>query len=137
MKFIPAELTIKPVRVARGESPAAQALQVGMTHNGFNEPLAETMRAIVFMDEDIAKIGEDRIIADDPRKTDLLLAVVEPEDKRVGKRSFRPFARSSLCPVGAREKVADGINVEAGRVSADGEIIFVDFNQLWHGVSVS
>ncbi len=52
------------------------------------------MGAIVFMDEDIAQIGKDGIIADDARQTDLLVAIIEAEDQRIGKaRSVRSRGR--------------------------------------------
>ena len=44
--------------------------------NGFHQPFAEAMRAIIFVDEDIAEIGEDRVIADDARETNLLFFII-------------------------------------------------------------
>jgi len=124
---VPAELTIETVGVARGERPAAQALQVGMTHYGFDQPLAETMHAILFVNENIAKVGEDGVIADDARKTDLLFAIIQAEDQRVADGALGAFTRTTRRPIGAREKITNGIDIEPRRVGADGEIIFVDF----------
>ena len=33
--------------------------------NGLHQPFAETVAAIIFVDEDIAQIGKDGVIADD------------------------------------------------------------------------
>jgi hypothetical protein len=46
-------------------------------------------------------------------------------------------ARPALCPVGTRQHASNGIHIQTGRVSADGEMIVVAFNDLRHGVSVS
>ena len=64
LQIVPAELAVEFVRVACGESPAAQALQVGVTHHGFDQPLAETVRAIFFVNKNIAEIRKDGVIAD-------------------------------------------------------------------------
>lgn len=134
---MPAELAVETVRVARGEGPAAQTLQVGVGHDGFDEPLAETVGAVVFVDEDIAQVGKDGVVADDAGETDLPVAVVETEDQRMVEGAFGAFARTSRCPVGAGEESGDGVTVEAGGVGADGEVVPVDFGHLRHGVSVS
>lgn len=133
----PAELTVEAVGVAGYESPAAQALQVWMTVDGLHQPFAETLGAIIFVDEYVTKIGEDGIIADDARQTDLFFAVIEAEDKRIFEGAFSAFVWASLCPIGAREHIGDGTNIETRGVGADDEIVTLDFDDLWHSVSVS
>jgi hypothetical protein len=134
---MPTVLFVEVVCVACGEDPAAETLQVGMGCDSLNKPFAETLRTILFVDEDIAEVGEDGVIADDARDADLLIAVIETEYKRVAERAFGAFARSTRCPVGACEEVTDGIYVESCWVCADGEIVFVCFKKLWHGASLS
>lgn len=137
LKIVPAELTVESMRVTRGESPAAQTLQVVVTHDCFDQPLAEAMRTVVFVDENVTEIGKDRVIADDPRQADLFLAIIQAEDQGIGESTFRAFAWTPQRPVGAPEEVTDGIQVEPGGVSADSEILFIDFKKLWHGASLS
>ena len=109
------------MRIACDKSPAAQTKQVGVGHDGFDQPFAETVSAVLFMNEYIADICEDGIVADDARDANLFRAFVNAEDQRVGERAFGAFARTAFRPVGAREKIADDINIQTRRISADGE----------------
>jgi len=136
-KRVPPELTIEPVRVTRRKSPAAQTLQIGVAVDSFHQPFAESVRAILFVDEDIAEISKDGVIGNDARESYLLFSIVESEDERVGKCAFGAFARASLCPVGARKKVNNRVHIEAGSVGADGEFILARLKYFLHGVSLS
>ena len=69
------------MRVTRGKRPTSQPLQIRVTHNRFDEPLAESMSAIVLVDKNIAELGEDGVVADDAGNTNLFLAVIETEDQ--------------------------------------------------------
>lgn len=102
-----------------------------------HQPFAQALTAVVFMDKDIAQPGERGVIADDARKTNLAGTIIDAKGERVLKITHNGFTRPSLCPIGAPEHVGDGIDIEAGRVRADGEVVAVGFNYLWHGVSVS
>ena len=62
-----------------------------MLHDRLHQPFPKAMGAIVFMDEYIAQIGEDREIRDNPGHTDLLLSVIDAEDKRILIGAFRSF----------------------------------------------
>ena len=46
-----------------------------------DQPFAETVGAIIFVDEDIAEIGKDGVIADDARQTNLFVAIIDAKDK--------------------------------------------------------
>ena len=85
------------------------------------------MRAILFVNKNIAEIGKDGVIADNPRETNLFFAIIQTEDQRIGKRPLGPFTRATQCPISAREKITNGIHIEPRGVSADGEIIFMGF----------
>ena len=109
------------MRIACDKSPAAQTKQVGVGHDGFDQPFAETVSAVLFMNEYIADICEDGIVADDTRDADLFRAFIYAEDQRIGERAFGALAWTAFRPVGAREKIADGVSVQACRICADGE----------------
>lgn len=125
------------MRVVRDQNPAAQILQVRMLHDGLHQPFAEPVGAVIFVNEDVAQIAKDRVIADDARHSDLFVSMIDAEDERMFEGAFRAFTWTRVCPIGAREKIADGINIEPRRVGADGVLIAVDFNDLWHGMSLS
>ena len=108
-----------------------------MFHDGLHQPFAEPVSAVILVNEDIAQIAKDRVIADDARHSDLFVSVIDAEDERMFEGAFRVFAWTGFRPIGTREKIADGVNVEPRRVGADGVLIAVDFNYLWHGVSLS
>ena len=105
--------------------------------NGLHQPLAEAMRAIRFVNEDIAQIRKDRVIGDNARKADLFFLIVQAKDERIGKRTFDAFARASLRPIGAREKFNNCVDVEADRIRADDELIPPHFDDFLHGASLS
>ena len=50
---------------------------------------------------------------------------------------FGAFARTSLCPIGAGEKIIHGVHIQSGWVRADGELITMGFDYLCHAASVS
>ena len=114
-------MLVQAVRVARDQSPAAQTEQVRVGQNGFDQPFAKTVCAVLFMNVYIADIRKDGVIADDARDADLFRAFVNAEDQRIGECAFGAFARTAFRPVGAREKISDVINVQALRISADGD----------------
>ena len=91
-----AELFVEPVGIVRDQHPAPHFSKVGVLHNGLHQPLAETMGAVVFVDEDVAEISEDRVIADDARDADLFGAVIDAEDERVPDGAFRAFPRACI-----------------------------------------
>src|SRR6185503_18765502 len=95
------------------------------------------MRAIIFVNEDIAEICKDAVISDDARKTNLLISIIQTKDERVCNCTFGALARPSLRPISTREKINDGVHIQPRGVCADGEIFTIDFNDLGHGVSLS
>src|SRR5262249_49402374 len=103
----------------------------------FHEPLAQPVRSIVFVDKYIAQIGEDSEIRDDPREADLFLPIVQPKNERIGKRTRCPFSWTSLGPIGAREKIANFIQIQSCRISANSELVLFCFEYFLHGVSLS
>lgn len=113
-EFGETELTVKPMCVAGYKAPAAESLQVGMRHDAFHHPLAEGLSTVIFVDEDIAEIGEDCMVGDDAGKADLYRAIINAEIQRVFDGAFDQVARAFVCPVGAGEKITNGVNVEAG-----------------------
>lgn len=132
-----AVLFVQPVGVVCDQHPTAHFLKVGMLQDGLDQPFTQTVCAVVLVDEDIAEVGEDGVIADDTRDTDLLVPVIDAEHKRVLDGAFRAFTRTCACPVGTFEKIANGIYVQACRVRADGECVAMRFKDLWHGESLS
>ena len=132
-----AVLFVEPVRVVGDQNPAAHFLQVRMFQDGLDEPFAETVCTVIFVDEHIAQISKDRVIADNTRDPYLFLSNVDAKDKRILDGAFGAFTRACVCPIGASEKITNGIDVKPGRVGADGELIAMGFNYLWHGESVS
>src|SRR5687768_4297553 len=136
-KRIPAELAIQSVCVTCSKSPAAQTLQIRMSMNCFHQPFAEPIGAIIFVDKDIAEIGEDGIVTDDTREADLPFIIIQTKYKRVGKRAFRAFTRAPFCPVGACEKIDNRVPVQPRRICTDCELITMNFDDLGHGVSLS
>src|SRR5262245_21090518 len=95
------------------------------------------MRAILFMDKDIAKIGKDRVIADNTRQSNLLVAIIQTEDQRVGKGALGTLAWTPHGPVSARKKITDRIQIKPLWISTDGELTLMNFKELWHDVSLS
>ena len=70
------------------------------------------MCAIIFVDEHIADVCEDGIVADDARDADLFIIFIHTEDMRIGKRSLCAFTRTAFCPIGACEKIEDGFKIQ-------------------------
>ena len=136
-QLLKAKLLIQAMRVVGGEQPAADMFQVGMFEHALHQPFAQSMSAKIFVDEDIAEIGNDGKISDDPRHANLTAAFVHAKDKRVGKCLLRAFARTCLCPVGAGKKIIHGVHIQAGWVRADGELIAMGFEYLRHAASLS
>jgi hypothetical protein len=102
-----------------------------------DQPFAQTMGAIIFVDEDVAKVGKYGVIADNTPQPDLFFAVINAEDQRVLESAFGAPAWTCVCPVGAPQKITDHINVKTLRICANGEWMAMGFDNLWHGVSVS
>src|SRR5689334_6939083 len=98
-----------------------------MTMNRFHQPLTEAMCAIIFMDEDIAKIGKNSVITDNSRESNLFVAFIDSEDKRVFEGTFSTFAWTTHCPVGACKKITDRINIETRRIGTDRKVFAVSF----------
>jgi len=74
-------LLVKTMGVIRDQYPAAHFLQIGMLHDGLQQPFPQTMGAVIFVDENIAQVGEDRVIGDHSRHTDLPIAIIDAEGK--------------------------------------------------------
>ena len=74
-----------------------------MRHDRLDEPFAKTVGAVLFVDEDIAKISEDGVIADDACQTDLFVTMIHAKDKRMIECALGVFARTPRCPIGTRE----------------------------------
>ena|SRR5215207_2351577 len=132
-----AELLVELVRVIRDQHPAPHFPKVGVLQDGLDKPFAETVGAVFFVDEHIAEVCKNRVIADDPRNTDLLISSIDAEHKRIFKRAFGAFPWTCVRPIGLLEKIADGIKIEPRWVGADGELVALGFEDLWHGVSLS
>jgi hypothetical protein len=131
------ELPIQAMSIVGGEQPAADVAQVGMFEHGLHQPLAQTMSTKIFMNEDIAEIGDDGVIGHNPRHADLSTALIDAEDERVGECRIGVFARAGLCPVGAGQKIIHGVHIQSGWVRADGELITMYFHYLRHAASLS
>jgi len=125
------------MRVICGKQPAADMFQVRMFEHGLHQPLAQTMSAIIFVDEDITKISEDAKISDDTRHAYLAPVFVDTKDQRVGKRFIRALTRTCLGPIGMGKKIIYGVHIHSQRIIADGELITVGFDYLRHAASLS
>jgi len=131
------EFLIEGVRVVGGEHPTADCGEVGVGKDGFDEPCAKTVSAIVCVDKDIEQVGEDGVITDHACNADLFFVFVHTEDERMIDGVFVMVAGATFSPVGVGEQVADGVHVQAFGVGADGEAIAMGFDDLGHGASVS
>ena len=69
-----AELRVEAVGVARGQGPAAQALQRGMRDDAFHKPFGEAAAAELLDYENIGDIGESRGVRDRAGEADLARA---------------------------------------------------------------
>ena len=98
-----------------------------MTVNGFHQPFAETLAAMIFMDEDITQPRERCVITDDARKPDLLVRMIDAKDKRVLHIARDDITCAPLCPISAREHVSDRVNIKPRGVGADGVKLFLRF----------
>ena len=102
--------------------------QVGVVEDALHQPFAQTVSPIIFVNEDIAKIGDNGKISDDTSHAYLLVALIQAKDKRVGKCCIRTLARTCLCPIGAGKKIIHGIHIQSGWIRADGELITMYFH---------
>lgn len=114
-----ADLLIEGMGVPGGQGPAAQALQVGMRHDGLHKPDTESLPAIGLQDEHIGEVGERGRVGDHAREADLLILQVDPEVERVLNRALHSFARDTRRPVGSRQKAVDHREVKPLPVGAD------------------
>src|SRR5579871_1946890 len=83
-----ANFFIQSMRVAGKERPAPQALQVGMRHNTFHEPDAQSLPAICLKDKNIAQIGKGGKVADDAGKANLLSPLIDTKHQRMLDRAL-------------------------------------------------
>lgn len=67
----------------------------------------EGLSAIIFMNEDVTEVGEDRKICDDAGKADLSFAIVNAKIERMFNGAFDHCARTFFRPISAREKITD------------------------------
>lgn len=116
--------TIQFLRILGGEQQAAHVLQVGMIHNRFDQPFAQTTTAVRFNDEHVANPAEEGIIGDNPRETDLPFAFVDTKTERIIDRFSHHLDRAALRPIGSmREKIEDHLQVQLPPIRADQEIL--------------
>ena len=103
---------VQPVRVARDELEAPQALKIRMRHDGFDQPLAEPAAAVRFEHVHVAEIRVRRAIGHDAREADLIAAIEQPEAQRVGDRLGHRLLRNPLGPERSAQKRMDRVEVE-------------------------
>src|SRR5690606_34172105 len=99
-------LLIEPMSVASGKHPPPQALKLRMSGDRLHQHLSDTAALILLDHKYIAEISERRSIADDPRKCNLPLAVINTETDRMLYGSFGLLDRTLTGPVGFFNKKA-------------------------------
>src|SRR5262249_19098679 len=73
--------TVEVVGVAGMEEPA-NAGEIGMGDQGFDEPETETVPPMLRQNENVGEVGGRGEVGDDPGATDLLVPRVEPDHHR-------------------------------------------------------
>src|SRR5450755_226383 len=72
-------LPVEAMRILRSQNPAAEALQFGMSHHDFQQPLAQSLATKRLQDEYISELRKGCVVRHQARKTDLLLIPIEAE----------------------------------------------------------
>src|SRR6266852_2870565 len=112
-RFAEAILAVEPMGISREEDPAPEALKIRMRLDGRHELLAHAASPMRVQHEDVADIGEGRMIRDHPGKAHLPLPVEGAETGRMTERAGHQLAGDTGRPVGGpREKPMDGVEVE-------------------------
>src|SRR5271157_167872 len=103
-----------------------------MGHDRFHQPLADAPAAVIGLHEDVAHPGKGGVIRDEARHGDLAFLVIDPEDQRVPERALDGLPAARLRPIGLRQEITDGVQVQSARVCADGQTLALLFNNPWH-----
>src|SRR6266849_3528436 len=112
-RFLEAVLAVEPMGIPREEDPAPEALEIRMRLEGRHELLAHAASPMRVQHEDVADIGEGRMIRDHPGKAHLPLPVEGAETGRMTEGAGHHLARDAGRPVGGpREKPVDRVEVE-------------------------
>jgi hypothetical protein len=121
----------------RDQYPAAHIFKFRVVQDGLHQPFPESMGTVVLVNEYITKIGKDRVITDDTCHTDLFLAIIDSEDKRILVCAFRILPGTQVCPISAFKKIANRVHIQPLRIGANDELLVLYFKYLWHGASLS
>jgi hypothetical protein len=110
------------MRVACSQNPAPQALQGGMLHNAFHQPLAQPAAAMHIEHEYVPDIGDRREVADHPGKADLRAGIIiNAKTQRVLDGSRHNVSWNAFRPITIRQEIVDRIQIKARWVSTYGE----------------
>src|SRR5260370_4366464 len=91
-----------------------------MRDDHFHQPLRQPATTMFRQDEHVGEPSERRIVRDDARESDLVVAFVDAERERVFDRTFDHVARAASRPIRVvREIVVNQLEVEARAISAD------------------
>src|SRR5438876_12154484 len=107
-----AELAVELMRVPREEDPAPEALEVGLRLDGGHELFAHAAAPMGIEHEDIADIGEGRVVRDHAGKAHLLVSVEGAEAGGMAEGAGPQLTRDPCGPVrGPREEPVDHVDV--------------------------
>lgn len=92
------EFHVKPMRVAGGEGPAAQALKLRMGNDAFHQEFAQATAAMRFENKNVSEIGIRGIVGDDAGKADLCFVFKYAEAEGIFDGAQKYFTRNAGSP---------------------------------------
>jgi len=118
------------MRVARQQNPAPQPLQRGMLRNALHQPLAQPALAMRLQNKNVAQIRDGRKVADDPRKPDLRIPIINPKAQRVLNGPRHNLTRNPLRPIAIRQESMNHVEIKPRPVGANKKLIAAPFEYV-------